>query len=156
MLSAYESGEYLFLYPPESRDAYLRCLPLHVYARNLIHASVCSRGKFQGIIGVVVAFGYAVGPILGGALAQKINWRVCTCFVAAVDDARECRIFSLIPLCINACYQWCFWIEPPVSLAATIVVMIVLPLKAVEGNFRRYLRKSALKSHLTNSTITGS
>ncbi|KAI0733738.1 major facilitator superfamily domain-containing protein [Fomitopsis betulina] len=71
--------------------------------------SLRERGKFQGIIGVVVAFGYAVGPILGGALAQKINWR------------------------------WCFWIEPPVSLAATIVVMIVLPLKAVEGNFRRKL-----------------
>lgn len=35
------------------------------------------RGKFQGIIGVVVAFGYAVGPIMGGALAQKVNWRVC-------------------------------------------------------------------------------
>lgn len=44
------------------------------------------RGKFQGIIGVVVAFGYAVGPILGGALAQKVNWRVCTRSVAAVGD----------------------------------------------------------------------
>ncbi|EPS96601.1 hypothetical protein FOMPIDRAFT_1032316 [Fomitopsis schrenkii] len=71
--------------------------------------SLRERGKYQGIIGVVVAFGYAVGPVMGGALAQKVSWR------------------------------WCFWIEPPVSLAATAVVVLVLPLKLVEGNFRRKL-----------------
>lgn len=36
------------------------------------------RGKYQGIIGGVVALGYAIGPIIGGALAQKVSWRVST------------------------------------------------------------------------------
>lgn len=39
------------------------------------------RGKYQGIIGGVVALGYAIGPVIGGALAQKVSWRVRTiCF----------------------------------------------------------------------------
>lgn len=37
-------------------------------------------GKYQGIIGVVVAFGYGVGPLIGGALAEKVSWRVCFFF----------------------------------------------------------------------------
>ncbi|KAG7091549.1 hypothetical protein E1B28_010578 [Marasmius oreades] len=67
------------------------------------------RGKYQGIIGFVVAAGYTVGPILGGALVQKASW------------------------------TWCFWITIPLSLVATCIVVFVLPLKPVEGDFRRKL-----------------
>ena len=34
------------------------------------------RGKYQGIIGGFNSLGFAVGPIIGGALAQKVGWRV--------------------------------------------------------------------------------
>ncbi|TFK32425.1 MFS general substrate transporter [Crucibulum laeve] len=71
--------------------------------------SLRDRGKYQGLIGGVVAFGYAVGPLIGGALAQKVSWR------------------------------WCFWISVPTSLIAIVVVMFVLPLKRVEGDIRRKL-----------------
>ncbi|PIL32782.1 MFS general substrate transporter [Ganoderma sinense ZZ0214-1] len=71
--------------------------------------SLRDRGKYQGIIGVVVAFGFAVGPLLGGILAEKAGWR------------------------------WCFWITLPISLCAVVFVLLVLPLKPVEGNFGKKL-----------------
>ncbi|OCH93462.1 MFS general substrate transporter [Obba rivulosa] len=67
------------------------------------------RGKYQGIIGVVVAFGYAVGPLIGGVLSEKVGWR------------------------------WCFWVTLPISLIAVCVVLLVLPLKRVEGDIKRKL-----------------
>ncbi|KAI0757530.1 MFS general substrate transporter [Daedaleopsis nitida] len=71
--------------------------------------SLRDRGKYQGIIGVVVAFGFAVGPLLGGVLAEKAGWR------------------------------WCFWITVPVSACAVAFVLLVLPLKPVEGDFGKKL-----------------
>ncbi|KIK55001.1 hypothetical protein GYMLUDRAFT_48202 [Collybiopsis luxurians FD-317 M1] len=71
--------------------------------------SLRERGKYQGIIGGVVALGYTIGPVIGGVLAQKVSWR------------------------------WCFWITLPLSLAATVVVVVVLPLKPVEGDIRKKL-----------------
>ncbi|KAF5335058.1 hypothetical protein D9758_016319 [Tetrapyrgos nigripes] len=67
------------------------------------------RGKYQGIIGGVVAIGYTIGPIIGGLLAQKVSWR------------------------------WCFWITLPLSLFATTVVVVVLPLKPVQGDMKKKL-----------------
>ncbi|KAH9485880.1 Efflux pump dotC [Psilocybe cubensis] len=66
--------------------------------------SLRDRGKYQGIIGVVIALGYAVGPLIGGSLAQNVSWR------------------------------WCFWICIPVSGCAMAVVIFILPLKPVKGN----------------------
>ncbi|KIJ39865.1 hypothetical protein M422DRAFT_174487 [Sphaerobolus stellatus SS14] len=71
--------------------------------------SLRDRGKYQGIIGGFVAFGYAVGPLIGGALAEKVTWR------------------------------WCFWVTIPVSAFATCVVIFVLPLKPVTGDMKRKL-----------------
>ncbi|KAJ7697605.1 major facilitator superfamily domain-containing protein [Mycena rosella] len=71
--------------------------------------SLRERGKYQGIIGGVMALGYAIGPVMGGALAQKVGWR------------------------------WCFWVTIPLSLVATCVVIFILPLKPVEGNIRSKL-----------------
>ena len=58
---------------------------------------------------MVVAFGFAVGPLLGGALAEKAGWR------------------------------WCFWVTLPVSACAVVVVLLILPLKQVEGNIAKKL-----------------
>ncbi|KAF9475914.1 MFS general substrate transporter [Pholiota conissans] len=71
--------------------------------------SLRDRGKYQGIMGSVVAVGYAIGPVIGGALAQKVTWR------------------------------WCFWICIPLSACAVLVVIFILPLKPVTGNMKQKL-----------------
>ncbi|KII90650.1 hypothetical protein PLICRDRAFT_107434 [Plicaturopsis crispa FD-325 SS-3] len=71
--------------------------------------SLRDRGKYQGIIAGFNALGYAVGPLIGGVLSQKVSWR------------------------------WCFWITLPVSLCGIAAVIFVLPLKSVEGDMRRKL-----------------
>ncbi|KAI5120822.1 hypothetical protein M0805_003218 [Coniferiporia weirii] len=71
--------------------------------------SLRDRGKYQGIIGVVVALGYGIGPLIGGVLSEKASWR------------------------------WCFWITLPVSLCGMLIVTYILPLKSVEGDIRRKL-----------------
>lgn len=67
------------------------------------------RGRYQGIMGVIVAFGYAIGPVIGGALSENVSWR------------------------------WCFWVSIPISFVATGIVLFVLPLKSVKGNIRTKL-----------------
>ncbi|RPD57343.1 MFS general substrate transporter [Lentinus tigrinus ALCF2SS1-6] len=85
--------------------------------------SLRDRGKYQGIIGVVVAFGFAVGPLLGGVLAEKAGWR------------------------------WCFWITLPISVCAVAFVLLVLPLKRVEGNI---VKKLAVIDYLGSAlTLAG-
>ncbi|KAG9310938.1 major facilitator superfamily-domain-containing protein [Chiua virens] len=71
--------------------------------------SLRDRGKYQGIISAATALGFAVGPPVGGALAEKVSWR------------------------------WCFWILLPVSLFAICIVIFVLPLKPIEGDVKRKL-----------------
>ncbi|KAF9238663.1 MFS general substrate transporter [Melanogaster broomeanus] len=56
--------------------------------------SLRDRGKYHGIIGGVVAIGYAIGPPLGGALSERVSWR------------------------------WCFWVNIPVSLCATKLLVV--------------------------------
>ena len=51
--------------------AYYRtyCLILHFFL-------LCLRGKYQGIMGVVIVFGFGCGPLIGGTLSEKVTWRV--------------------------------------------------------------------------------
>lgn len=52
---------------------------LHGYSKlQDTFSQLFPRGKYQGIIGAVVAFGYAVGPLMGGFMAQRVSWRVCS------------------------------------------------------------------------------
>jgi len=48
--------------------------------------SLKERGKYQGIIGVVVALSNSLGPILGGIFTEKASWR----FVPFSNRSPEC------------------------------------------------------------------
>ncbi|KAJ6564139.1 major facilitator superfamily domain-containing protein [Mycena capillaripes] len=71
--------------------------------------SLRERGKYQGIISGVIAIGYCLGPVIGGAFAQRLEW------------------------------EWCFWVTIPVSFLATCIVALILPLKPVQGEIRSKL-----------------
>ncbi|KZP14152.1 MFS general substrate transporter [Athelia psychrophila] len=71
--------------------------------------SLQDRGKYQGIIGTVTGLANAIGPPLGGALAEKASWR------------------------------WCFWINIPIALASMVIIQFALPLKRVQGDIKRKL-----------------
>ncbi|KAI1317769.1 major facilitator superfamily domain-containing protein [Xylariaceae sp. FL0255] len=70
------------------------------------------RGKYQGILGAVVAIANGIGPVIGGALAStsKNGWR---------------NIFRL---------------NLPLTVLATLCVVFIMPLKKVEGDWKLKLK----------------
>lgn len=66
------------------------------------------RGKYQGILGAVVALSYGIGPVIGGALASisEESWR------------------------------WIFRLNLPLTLLTTLAVLFIMPLRKVEGDWR--------------------
>lgn len=65
--------------------------------------SLRDRGMYISLMGIPVALGLGVGPLLGGALAQHASWR------------------------------WSIWISVPLSVGSLPVVWWLLPLKSVPG-----------------------
>lgn len=57
------------------RDRCVHCV-CHSSCANANFSLVLQRGKYQGIIGVFVALGNGIGPLIGGVLSEKVSWRV--------------------------------------------------------------------------------
>ncbi|KAJ3722812.1 MFS general substrate transporter [Lentinula guzmanii] len=68
------------------------------------------RGKYVGISAGVIALGYTIGPVIGGALAEQASWR------------------------------WCFWVTLPLSIVATIMAVIFAPFKPMTGGIVEKLK----------------
>ncbi|KAE9976787.1 hypothetical protein BLS_001855 [Venturia inaequalis] len=67
------------------------------------------RGKYNGFIGLAVAFGSGLGPLLGGVMATKISWR------------------------------WTLWYDVPWLLVLSIMLFIVLPSSKIAAGTRARL-----------------
>ncbi|KAI8713372.1 MFS domain-containing protein [Fusarium sp. LHS14.1] len=70
------------------------------------------RGKYQGILGAVVAIANGVGPVIGGALSSKS------------EDS----------------WRWIFRMQLPLTIFTTCCVLFSMPLKKVEGDWRLKLK----------------
>ncbi|GJE91548.1 MFS drug transporter [Phanerochaete sordida] len=73
--------------------------------------SLRERGKYQGILGISVAFANGVGPVIGGVFASHVTWR------------------------------WIFWLTLPMTVVSAIMVWFFMPLKPVEGDWRVKVRR---------------
>ncbi|KAJ4193249.1 hypothetical protein NW755_003243 [Fusarium falciforme] len=69
------------------------------------------RGKYQGILGAVVAIANGVGPVIGGALSSKS------------EDS----------------WRWIFRMQLPLTIFTTCCVLFSMPLKKVEGDWRLFV-----------------
>ncbi|KAK5988874.1 Citrate exporter 1 [Cladobotryum mycophilum] len=74
--------------------------------------SLRERGKYQGILGAVVAIANGIGPIIGGALSSK-----------STDS-----------------WRWIFRMNLPLTLLTTCGVVFFMPLKKVEGDWKVKLK----------------
>ncbi|KAL4733517.1 major facilitator superfamily domain-containing protein [Aspergillus similis] len=70
------------------------------------------RGKYQGILGAVVAIANGIGPVIGGALSS-----------VAADG-----------------WRWIFRLNLPLTAITTLAVFFFMPLRKVQGDWRVKLR----------------
>ncbi|KAH6953154.1 major facilitator superfamily domain-containing protein [Fusarium avenaceum] len=70
------------------------------------------RGKYQGILGAVVAIANGVGPVVGGALSSSS------------EDS----------------WRWIFRMQLPLTLITTLCVLFFMPLKSVSGDWKLKLK----------------
>ncbi|KAK6076430.1 major facilitator superfamily transporter [Seiridium cupressi] len=70
-----------------------------------------NRGKYQGIIGAVLALANGIGPFLGGAVIERATWR------------------------------WVFWMVPMLAIPAAFIIWFALPLRYDRGNYAEKVKK---------------
>lgn len=72
--------------------------------------SLKQRGNYFGIIGIAVALGNGLGPVIGGTLTEKASWR------------------------------WALWFVSPLTAIAIVILIATLPPSRVSGNIWSKMR----------------
>lgn len=72
--------------------ASLHCHARHSPADISTVVSLKQRGKYQGIVGAVIAVGNGIGPLIGSVFSQHATWRWCFWINVSTDRARRIRL----------------------------------------------------------------
>jgi len=68
--------------------------------------SIDKRAKYQSLLGISIALGSGIGPLVGGALSERASWR------------------------------WTFWFTVPLTVSTILLIWFLLPLKHVTGGVK--------------------
>lgn len=85
----------------------INCLVMITFADLL---TTRQRGKYFGFVAVSTTLGNGIGPLLGGVLSEKADWR------------------------------WTFWISCPIAVVCAGLIVFFVPLKLVTGSFKSKLK----------------
>ncbi|TGO08381.1 hypothetical protein BTUL_0212g00200 [Botrytis tulipae] len=89
------------------------------------------RGKYNGFIGLAVAFGSGLGPLLGGAMATKVSWRWTLWYDVPWLVVLSIMLFMVLPSSkmaagTRAKLGMIDWIGVAVSVAAIVLLLVPL------------------------------
>ncbi|TGO43701.1 hypothetical protein BOTNAR_1407g00010 [Botryotinia narcissicola] len=89
------------------------------------------RGKYNGFIGLAVAFGSGLGPLLGGAMATNVSWRWTLWYDVPWLVVLSIMLFMVLPSSkmaadTRAKLGMIDWIGVAVSVAAIVLLLVPL------------------------------
>ncbi|KAM0168302.1 hypothetical protein ACHAPF_011127 [Botrytis cinerea] len=89
------------------------------------------RGKYNGFIGLAVAFGSGLGPLLGGTMATKVSWRWTLWYDVPWLVVLSIMLFIVLPSSkmaagTRARLGMIDWIGVAMSVAATVLLLVPL------------------------------
>lgn len=90
------------------------------------------RGFYFGIIGIAVALGNGLGPVVGGFLTEKTSWRWAFWFISPLTAVAVVYLMSVLPGTsaaddIAKKLRMVDWLGVSTSMAAIILILVILP-----------------------------
>ncbi|KAF5312735.1 hypothetical protein D9619_003615 [Psilocybe cf. subviscida] len=92
--------------------------------------SIHKRAKDQSLLGISIALGFGVGPLIGGALSEKASWRWAFWFTVSLNVFTIALIWFLLPLkhvTGGVKLMKIDWFGSFVSLAAIVCILVPIP-----------------------------
>lgn len=90
------------------------------------------RGYYFGIMGVAVAFGNGLGPVVGGALTQMSSWRWAFWFICPLTALCVAYLWLVLPQSKAAENVWrkmgmVDWVGVGCSMTAIVLILVGFP-----------------------------
>ncbi|KAF5872843.1 putative efflux pump antibiotic resistance protein [Botrytis fragariae] len=107
----------------------LGVVPFQIIASDV--TTLQQRGKYNGFIGLAVAFGSGLGPLLGGAMATKVSWRWTLWYDVPWLVILSIMLFTVLPSSKMASgtrskLGMIDWIGVAMSVAAIVLLLVPL------------------------------